>query len=499
VLAYLLLASALVIAACGLVYELVAGALASYLIGDTLTQFSTVIGTYLFAMGVGAYLAQYLRGDLLARFVQIEILVGVFGGFSAMALFGAFAYGLAFGPVLYALVGLVGVLVGLEIPLLMRILRDRLEFEALVSRVLSFDYLGALLASLAFPLWFVPQLGLIRSALFFGLVNLAVAGLTLWLFRAELRRVSLWAGTGAALLAVGGGFAFAERFSRHAEQQMYPDPVILSRQSPYQRIVLTHEGKHTSLWLNHHLQFNSSDEHRYHEALVHPAAAAHPAPRRALVLGGGDGLAVRELLKYTTLERITLVDLDRAVTDLFREHAALTPLNGGSLRDPRVTVVNRDAWRWLEENTDSFDIVVVDFPDPSNFAVGKLYTGTFYRLLRRALAPGGRIAIQATSPLFAREAYWCVVATLEAAGLKTVPYHVYVPSFGEWGYVLAGHDDYAPPRALPAGLRFLNARTLPGLFVFSEDMARVAVEPNRLDTQVVVQYYERAWKAALNE
>lgn len=498
-LAYALLASALVIAACGLVYELVAGALASYLIGDTITQFSTVIGAYLFAMGVGAYFAQFLKRDLLVRFVQIEILVGVFGGFSAMALFAAFAYGLAFSVVLYALVVLVGVLVGMEIPLLMRILRDRLEFEALVSRVLSFDYLGALLASLAFPLWFVPHLGLMRSALAFGLINLLVAALTLWLFRADLRRPGLWAATVVALILVGAGFAGAERFSRFAEQQLYPDPVILSQQTPYQRIVLTHEGRHTSLYLNHHLQFNTSDEHRYHESLVHPAASALVSLRRALVLGGGDGMVARELLRYDSIEGITLVDLDSAVTTLFRDRADLARLNAGALRDARVTIVNRDAWRWLEDNRDTFDLIVIDFPDPSNFAIGKLYTTAFYRLIKRALAPAGRIAIQATSPLFARDAFWCVVATLESAGLKTVPYHVYVPSFGEWGFVLAGHAPYVPSARLPSGLRFLNNATLPGLFVFSEDMARVTVEPNRLDTQIVVQYYERAWREALNE
>jgi spermidine synthase len=495
-LAWLLLASTLVIAACGLAYELTAGALASYLVGDTITLFSTVIGTYLCAMGVGAWLSQFVRRDLAARFVALEILVGLCGGFSAAALFAAFASNLAFHVVLYALVAVVGVLVGMEIPLMLRILRRRLAFEALVARVLSADYLGALAASLVFPLWFVPRLGLIRGALVFGIVNLLVALLTLWLFRRELRGRGLWAAAGAALALLGAGLAYAEQFARRTEQQLYPDPVILARQSPYQRIVVTHDGAATRLYLNHHLQFDSTDEHRYHEALVHPALAALAAPRRALVLGGGDGLAVRELLRYPGLERITLVDLDAAVTALFRDHPALARLNGGALADARVTVVNDDAWRWLDANDGVYDAIVVDLPDPSNFALGRLYSSAFYRLLKRRLAPHGRLVVQATSPLFAREAYWCVVATLEAAGLATVPYHAYVPSFGEWGFVLAGHAPYAPPRDLPAGLRFLAPATLPTLFVFSPDMARVPVEPNRLDTQVLVQYYERAWRAA---
>jgi spermidine synthase len=495
-----LLASALVIAACGLVYELVAGALASYLIGDTITRFSTVIGVYLFAMGVGAWLAKYIRRDLLARFVQLEILVGVFGGFSAMALFAAFAFGVAFTVMLYVLVMLVGILVGLEIPILMRILRKRLEFSDLVSRVLSFDYLGALLASLAFPLWFVPQLGLIRSALFFGIVNLGVAALTLWLFRRELSGAGLRVSTAAGLVLLAAGLVWAEDFSRYAESHLYPEPVIYSQQTPYQRIVATSAGRHTSLYLNSHLQFSSKDEYRYHEALVHPAAASPGrAGRHALVLGGGDGMAVRELLRYPDIERITLVDLDPGVTTLFRDHDRFARLNNHALRDPRVTIINQDAWRWLEESRDTFGLVIIDFPDPGNFALGKLYSTTFYRLLKHRLAPDGLIAIQATSPLFAREAYWCVVTTLEAVGLKTVPYHAYVPSFGEWGFILAGRGHYRPPASLPAGLRYLSRETLPGLFVFSEDMARVPTGVNRLDNQIVVQYYERAWKASLRE
>jgi spermidine synthase len=184
---------------------------------------------------------------------------------------------------------------------------------------------------------------------------------------------------------------------------------------------------------------------------------------------------------------------------MFRDHERFARLNNFALRDPRVTIVNQDAWRWLEQSRDTFGLVIIDFPDPGNFALGKLYTTTFYRLLKHRLAPDGIIAIQATSPLFAREAYWCVVTTLESVSFKTVPYHVYVPAFGEWGYILASRGTYRPPENLPNGLRYLTRHTLPGLFVFSEDMGRVPTEANRLDNQIVVQYYERAWKASLRE
>lgn len=493
-----LFVTVLLIAACGLIYELVAGALASYLLGDSVLQFSTVIGTYLFAMGVGSWLSRHVTRGVVARFVGIELLVAVVGGFSAPALFLAFAYTEAFRFALYALVFAVGALVGLEIPLLMRILRTRFTFKDVVANVLTFDYLGALAASLVFPLVLVPRLGLVRSSLLFGMVNAAVALWSTWLFRRELGAVRpLRAACAAVLLLLGAGIWRAQDVTRLAEEQLYADEVILARDTRYQRIVLTAWREDLRLFLNGHLQFSSRDEYRYHEALVHPGLAARPTARRVLVMGGGDGLAVREILRHPQVREVVLVDLDPEMTRLFTTHPRLSALNGGALRDPRVRVVNADAFRWLDEDGaagDLFDFAVVDFPDPSNYAVGKLYTVPFYQLLVRHLRPGALFVVQSTSPLFARRTYWSIVATLQAAGLGTWPYHVYVPSFGEWGYVLAGaHTSYAPPAALPGGLRFLTPAGVPPLFAFATDMQPVAAEPNRLNDQVLVRYYEAEW------
>jgi spermidine synthase len=498
----ILLSAALAISACGLVYELVAGALASYLIGDTITRFSTVIGTYLFAMGVGAWLARFLRGDALARFVEIEIATGVIGGFSAMVLFAAFAANALFQPLLYLLVFGVGALVGIEIPLLLRLLRNHLEFEDLVSRVLSLDYLGALLASLVFPLWFVPSLGLVRTGLAFGMLNVVVAMVTLWFFRDRLRAPALWGAAAISFVALAVAMAGAERFSRHAEERLYRAEVVFAEQSPYQRIALLQRGATTRLYLNGRLQFSSRDEYRYHEALVHPALAALVRPRRVLVLGGGDGLAVREILRHATVESVTLVDIDRQVTDLFRSNTRLTVLNNGALADARVKIVNADAWRWLETrptrgpDSDPFDAIVMDLPDPSVYALGRLYSAPFFRLLERHLKPEGLIVTQATSPESVREAFWCIVATFEAAGLNATPYHTFLSSFGGWGFVIASRGAYRAPDALPAGLRFLTPAVLNAMFVFSPDIDRVPVAPNRLDTQVLVSYYDRGWRTA---
>jgi len=388
----------------------------------------------------------------------------------------------------------IGILVGLEIPLLMRILKERFQFRELVAHVLTFDYLGALGASLLFPLLLVPHLGLVRSAVLFGMINAVVALWSTWLFRTQLpNAVSLRAASAVVLALLFAGMAGADHISSAADENLYADQVIFSRNTRYQRIVLTRWKDDIRLFLSSHLQFSSKDEYRYHEALVHPGLAAIPNAKHVLVLGGGDGLAVREILKYRSVETITLVDLDPEMTGLFRKHPTLTHLNANSLNSPRVHVINADAFPWLDTNTEVFDFAVVDFPDPTNYSLGKLYTTAFYRLLARHISESGFIVVQSTSPLFARQSYWCIVETLKQAGLRTYPYHVYVPSFGEWGFVLAGHRPYDPPAALPADLRFLRTEQVASLFDFPTDMQPVAADVNRLNDQNLVRYYEQEW------
>ena len=487
-----LLLSAFVVATCGLIYELLAGTLASYLLGDSVTQFSTVIGTYLFAMGLGSWCSRYVRANELRLFVRVEILVAVIGGTSAAMLFLLFDRVSDFRLPLYGTVLAIGMLVGLEIPLLMRILKDRLEFGDLVSKVLTFDYVGALAASLLFPLLLVPKLGLIRTGFLFGFANVAVAiALILMLPGRRLRRELAVAVTVAALLVAG--FVLSERLQRTAEIAAYGDPIIYAASTPYQRIVLTKRGDDLRLFLNGNLQFSSRDEYRYHEALVHPALSRVLAPRDVLVLGGGDGLAVREILRYPAVRSVTLVDLDPEVTALFRDTAMLAVLNRGAFRSPKVRVVNADAFQWLRANRRRFDAAIVDFPDPTSFSLGKLYTTTLSRELARALAPGAVLSVQSTSPLVAPNAYWTVASTLEAAGFTTRGYHVYVPSFGEWGFVLASQAPMPPAGPLPGGLRFLAATTERLAFAFPPDMARRPTPVNRLDNQVLVREFEAEW------
>jgi len=486
----------LIIATCGLIYELLAGTLASYVLGDSVTQFSLIIGIYLFAMGVGSWLSRFIDTGLARRFIEVELGVAILGGFSAPILFLSFARVSYFYVVLYLIVFAIGVLVGLEIPLLMRILKDNLNFKDLVSRVLAFDYIGALVASLLFPVFLVPRLGLVRTSLMFGILNAAVGLWGTWLLR-PLIKGSVTGMRGRAIVVMVLlviGVIKANSLTALAEEQLFADDVIYAKTTPYQRIVITRGRAGFQLFLNGNLQFSSTDEYRYHEALVHPGMAVAGQRRRVLVLGGGDGLALREVLRHTDVEHVTLVDLDADMTMLSKRFIPLADLNKHSFDDPRVQVVNRDAMIWLEEGTDLFDAAIVDFPDPNTFALGKLYTTRFYKLLKARLMPTAAVTIQCTSPLFARTSYWCIVRTIESAGFHVRPYQTSVPSFGIWGFALASLNDFEIPKHVIAGSRFLDDSSVASMFVIPADMSPVDVEINRLDNQALVRYYESEWR-----
>ncbi len=519
----LLYVNVLIIATCGLVYELVAGTLASYLLGDSVTQFSLIIGVYLSALGIGAWLSQYIEDRLARTFIEIELALALIGGFSTPLLFLAFPLVDWFHVLLFGSVVVIGILVGLELPLLMRILKEHLDFSELVSRVLAFDYLGALFASLLFPIFLVPRLGLTRTAILFGLLNAVVGLWGTYLLRPLLANRGIEGLRGRAILVIGllvVGFIKADSITTLSEENTLGGKIVYADTSPYQRIAVTQSDRGFQLYLNGHLQFNSVDEYRYHESLVHPLMSVCSDATRILVLGGGDGLAVREILKYSRVESITLVDLDPAMTQLATGFEPLAKLNSRALSDPKVTVINRDAFVWAtEDNADSgsdaprYDAVVIDFPDPGSYSVGKLYTTHFYTSLRRHLAPHAGMAIQCTSPLVAPKSYWCILHTLRQSGFDVTPYHASVPTFGVWGFALArqigaeeadrradpdaGSDSpwILPPSLAPeiAGLRFLNDATMRGLFHLPQDQQSLEMPSNRLNDQILVRLYDQEW------
>lgn len=488
----LLLFSVFVIATCGLIYELVAGALASYLLGDSVKQFSFIIGVYLFSMGVGSYFAKFIKKNLLKTFIEIEILVGLIGGISSVVLFLLFNSIGHFEWVLYLFVFLTGSLVGLEIPLLMNILKDRVEFKDLVSNVFAFDYVGALLASILFPLVLVPNLGIVRTSLFFGLINVSISiFLSFYLQREVRQHYILKLKSILTFIFLLSLFIFSEQILNYSEEKLYGENIVFSHSSPYQRIVLTRNKNDFRLYLNNNLQFSSADEYRYHEALVHPAFSMAKNIENVLILGGGDGLAAREILKYREVKHITLVDLDEEMTKFFQNNETMNALNQNSLNNSKVKVINQDAYIWVKNQTQKFDVIVIDFPDPSNYSLGKLYSLQFYRELQKITNPETKIVVQTTSPYFAPKSFWCIQKTLNQIFPNVTAYHNYVPSFGEWGFCLAGNSDFSIKRKLN-GLKFYNYQ-FAQLAYFEKDMLAKNVDVNQLQNQILVRYFDEEW------
>ena len=496
----LLLFCVLTVAVCGFVYELVIIALGTYLFGNSIFQVSIVLASFVSSMGLGALLAKPMLGRAVEAFVAVEAAVALAGGSSAMLLYASFAWLDLYQPTMILVAALIGVLVGCEIPLLMSLLGrlGRREPGSSVADLLAADYLGAVVAGLAFPFLILPFLGQIQGALAVGAVNSLAGLLILWLFARELTRRARVVAS-AALVAVLGALALAAAlaapFEVSARQSLYDDPIVHSERTRYQDVVMTHERgtDDLRLFLNGDLQFSSKDEYRYHESLVHPAMAGRH--RSVLVLGGGDGLALRELLRYPDLRRAVEVELDPRMLDLARHDQRLAELNGRSLFDPRVEVVQGDAFSWLRSRAERFDVVLLDFPDPDDAGTAKLYSAEMYELVRAALAPGGRVVVQAGSPYFAPEAFWSIERTLRTAGLHTRPYHVDVPSFGDWGFVLAAVG--GPPAlelAAPAPLRFLDRGVLEAAARFPRDRSRLPVEPSTLDRPRILEYERRGWR-----
>lgn len=487
----LLLLTAFIISGCSLCYELIIGAISSYISGDTVWQYSVTIGLYMAAMGFGSYISKYIRRNLYDWFIGIEVIIGIIGGLSATFIFLANLYLEAYQVVMYAFIIGIGILVGMEIPLLARILEvERGDLRHTLSSVFAFDYMGGLAGSVVFPLLFLPHLGYLATAFLCGVLNVAAAGIVIGAHYRKLRLRRIWRAV-VIVLTIGlfTGVACAGSISKYVEGGLYRDTIIFSTQTEYQKIVVTRHKDDVRLFIDGNLQFSSSDEYRYHEALIHVPMAQVQNPQRILILGGGDGLAARELLKYEGVE-ITLVDLDKAITDLASTNPVLTKLNEHSLTDPRVTIINDDAFKFLEQTNHIYDVIVIDLPDPNNATLVKLYSNIFYRLGYKALGENGIMVVQSTSPYYATKTFWSIHKTLESEGFYVYPYHLQVPSFGDWGFNLASKHSLAiihPVRAV--NTRFLTDDVMNKMFVFGKDEIAGDVEINAVTRPVILDYY----------
>lgn len=507
-----LLFTTLVISGCSMVYELLISSVSTYLIGDGIEQFSITIGLYMCAMGVGSYLTRKIKHRLFNWLVAVEIAIGVIGGTCALVLFLSNIYLPSYKLVMFSEIIAIGLLAGLEIPLLLRIIEKYASnLRLTLSSVFTFDYVGGLLGSIAFPLLLLPHIGYFATAFLAGTLNLVMALFIIWSYKKYIR----WAGVCNVIavlccLLMFCGMLFSERIARQVEQGLYRDRIVYMEQSPYQKIVLTKHRYDLRMFINGNIQFSSRDEYRYHEALVHVAGAVAKSHENVLILGGGDGLALREVFKYEDVRHVDLVDLDKAVVELSRTHHEIRELNADALNSDRLTVHNTDAFRYLEERVERFkagdssirpyDMIIVDLPDPNNEDLNKLYMDIFYRLCSNNLSPDGVLVIQATSPYYAPDAYWCIHKTVGAEFKYVYPYHVQVPTFGDWGFQLATREPVDIKNLqLKVSGRFLTQENLPAMFKFagderSKDMDSLAV--NSLTRPMLVEYYikaERVW------
>ncbi|MFB7025236.1 MULTISPECIES: polyamine aminopropyltransferase [unclassified Streptomyces] len=477
------LAVVFVCAACGLVYELELVALSSYLIGDSVTQASVVLSVMVFAMGVGSLLAKRLRCRAAVGFGLVEAALALVGGCSAMVLYAAFAW---FGESRYVVVGFslaIGVLIGAEIPLLMSLMQrtgrkagagEPDDAAGTVADLFAADYVGALVGGLAFPFLLLPCLGQLTGALVTGAVNaVAGGGLVLWVFRRDLTarsRALLLAVNLGVLAVLATATVLVDDFEQAARRAVYGEDVRVAVHTDLQEVVVTGgpEGP-PDLFLDGRLRVSGRDEYRYHEALVHPAMNGPHA--RVLIVGGGDGMAVREVLRHPGVRSVTVVELDPVVVRLARTDPALARLNARAFLDPRVRVVHEDAFHWLRGAADRvrerYDVVLSDLPDPGITSSTKLYSEEFYGLVARVLGPSGRFAVHAGSVTDRSRTYWTVDTTLRAAGFATRPYSASgrTPGFAagpdradratgtgpgpcDWGFLLAVPGDRPPALGL---------------------------------------------------
>jgi spermidine synthase len=497
-----------IVSICGIIFEVLFGALGSYILGDSVKQYTLTISLFLTGMGIGSFLSERVMKRLIQAFIIIEFSVAVIGGFSAFLLFGVNAY-LGAGAdaiFLYSVVLIIGTLTGLELPILIRKANEiGVQINKSTARVLFSDYAGGLIGGLLFVYLLRPEFGMVKTAFIVAIINLLVALWVTYTFKDEItgQKKYFTAGALIMLLLVAGVF-FGEEMAFSFEQKLYKDPIIYAEETDYQRIILTKEQGDLRLYLNGQLQFSSSDEYRYHEMLVHIPMSLAAQHDNILVLGGGDGLALRELKKYSDMKNVTVVDLDPRIVELAKKDRFLTDLNEGAFEDERVKVVNEDAFRFMEKAEGFYDVILVDLPDPNDESLNKLYTLEFHSLLRNHLSPNGMLMMQATSPLFATEVYWTINKTLSETGLNTENFHVEIPSFGNWGFILASRKPIATENIqIEKETKYLATELIPALMKFGKDEdgeiynekgEKVELQPNTLIRPTLIELYERAWQ-----
>jgi spermidine synthase len=489
----------------GIVAEYTLSTLATYFIGDSIFQWTMIVSLMLFCMGLGSRLSKLITKNLIRNFLILETTLSLIVAFSSVLVYTLASISQFYGIVIYSLSMIIGLLIGLEIPLVVRINKEYEDLKSNISSILEKDYYGSLIGGVFFAFIGLPILGLAYTPFVLGIINFLVALIVFYRFKDKINKRQVFRLKAGLVLVFGfliAGISYTEPIIQWGEQKKYKDKVIYSEQTKYQNIVLTEWKNEHWLYLNGNLQFCSIDEKMYHEPLVHPIMQLHPNPQRILILGGGDGCAVRELLKYSSVEKIDLVDLDPKMTDLGTNHPVLVNINQGSMNNDKLQVFNKDAYIHLEQNiTDFYDIIIADLPDPRSIELGRLYSHEFYSICYRKLRPNGLIITQAGSPYFATKAYNCIDKTMQSVGFKTVNLHNQVLSMGEWGWILGAKNKQISSDLLKEKLQEIKFKDIQTNWINNEAMQLItsfgkdfyksndSIEINKVHNPVLYKYY----------
>jgi len=508
--------------ACGIILEYIQASLASMILGNSFEQWAMVIGLMLFWMGFGSLIqAQISKKYLIYTFIAVETALALAGGFSPTLTYISYGYTAHYSLVLYFFVSFIGIMIGLEIPVIIRINNDfSKELSTNLGNILSADYLGSLIGSLIFVFILLRFTPITEAAFLTAGANFFLAFVTFIYFS---KKGLLKTGVlipiimVATFCAVSYGYLNNRRWNIKIEQPLYDDPIILSKTTQYQHIAITHYKPfdEVRLFLNGNLQFCSTDEQRYHEPMVHPVMNIVPIKERVLILGGGDGCVLREVLKYNEVKEVLLVDLDPAMTTLAKTHPVLKKINQNAFKDARlvtltekgitpginkrlflethkkkqpmqqpetqkiadVKVMNVDADKFISDVPGFWDVIIIDMPDPSTPELTKLYAKEFYKKVKQHLSQHGLMVVQATSPYLAKESFLCIGRTIEKANFSILPFHENVPSFGDWGWYLAWHPNIKKEKIMKRikGLnfdiptRFITPQVFKSELIFGKD------------------------------
>ncbi len=488
----------------GIVAEYVLSTLATYLLGNSVFQWTMIMSLMLFAMGIGSRASRYLKDSLFDYFLMAECLLSVLCALSAIVSYSVAAHVTSSSTsiVIYIHSMFIGALIGMEIPLVTRINDNYTSLRVNISSVMEKDYYGALLGGIFFVFIALPYFGLTYTPAVLGSINLIVALMLItgYFNLLKFKKIIVSSVFGALIILVII-FLSAKNVIMYSEQKKYTDKIIYQEQTKFQKIVITQWKNNYWLYLNGQEQFSTYDEQRYHESLVHPAVNCFYNCENVLILGGGDGLAAREVLKYKNIKKIDLVDLDPKMTELAKTHPVLTAINKGSMNSEKINIINSDGLKYLEDSEKFYDVIIIDFPDPDTMDLMHLYSRHFYEMVKKSLSKGGIFVTQASSPYFTPRVFLSIEKTIQSAGFETVKYHQGIPTMGDWGFICGAVNEGNLQKKFEkinfSGIqtRFLNNEILNASLVFGKDVFegidKKDIRINTKNNPVLYKYYNK--------